>query len=33
MPREQERLEVDKPAAAPRKRSSGGAKARAKKSS
>jgi CRP-like cAMP-binding protein len=32
MPREQERLEVDKPAAAPRKRSSGGAKARAKKS-
>ncbi len=33
VPREQERLEVDKPATAPRKRSSGGAKARAKKSS
>jgi CRP-like cAMP-binding protein len=34
VPREQERLEVDKPAAAPRKRSSGGAsRSRAKKSS
>ena len=33
VPREQERLEVDKPAAAPRKRSSGGSRSRAKKSS